>query len=176
MAVQTLSVLRRPWVGLSTIAVGLTFLGLFLTLDEFLFLTPYLVFSIPSERLGTLGLDLSISVLSGSVISISIFELRNSPLKRSPSTKTGMLGIFTSLVAGACPCYYLVPLLAVAGGAGGVLGAIGIAFYTYQIPVKIGSLALLTFVSLSLERGLATSCKVSIAKEKTDNNNHHPPK
>ena len=173
MAVQTLSVLRKPWVGLSTIAVGLTFLGLFLTLDEFLFLRPYLVFSIPPERLGTLALDFSISLLSGSVISISIFELRNSPLKRSPSTKTGMLGILTSLVAGACPCYYLVPLLAVAGGAGGILGAIGIAFYTYQIPVKIGSLALLTFVSLSLERGLATSCKAPITLNTDDNN---PPK
>ncbi len=76
-----------------------------------------------------------------------------------------MLGIFPALVAGACPCYYLVPLLAVAGGVGGVLGAVGIAFYTYQIPVKIASLALLAFVSLSLERSLAASCKVPITPD-----------
>jgi hypothetical protein len=162
VAVQTFSVLRRPWIGLSAVVIALAFTGLFLTLDEFLYLQPYLVLFISSEKLGVLGLDLAISALSGSVISLSIFELRNLPPKSGPSTKPGMLGIFTALVAGACPCYYLVPLLAVAGGVGGVLGAIGIAFYTYQIPVKIASLALLALVSLSLERSLTASCKVPI--------------
>ena len=147
-------------VGLSAVVITLTFIGLFLTLDEFLFLRPFLVLYVPSDRLGSLGLDIILSALSGSVISLSVFELRNLPRKGNPSTKTGMLGIVTALVAGACPCYYLVPLLAIAGGVGGVLGAIGIAFYTYQIPVKIVSLALLVFVSLSLERGLVASCKV----------------
>lgn len=152
--------MRRPRVGLSAIVITLTFMGLFLIFDEFLFLRPFLVLYVPSDRLGSLGLDIALSALSGSVISLSVFELKNLPRKGNPSTKTGMLGIVTALVAGACPCYYLVPLLAIAGGAGGVLGAIGIAFYTYQIPVKIASLALLVFVSLSLERGLVASCKV----------------
>lgn len=164
MAPQTLSVLRRPWIGLSTAVISLTFTGLFLYLEEFLFLKPFLVLYFPTERLGSLALDLAISVLSGIVISLSLFELRNLP-KGNPSTKAGLLGIVTGLVAGACPCYYLFPLLAVAGGAGGALGVIGIAFYTYQIPVKIASLALLTVVSLSLERGLAASCKVPMATE-----------
>ncbi len=145
--------------------ISLTLTGLFLYLDEFLFIRPFLVLYVPPERVGGLGLDLALSTLSGSVISLSLFELRNLPGKGSPSAKTGMLGIVIALVAGACPCYYLFPLLAVAGGVGGVLGAIGIAFYTYQIPVKIASLSLLILASLSLEKGLTAYCKVPIATD-----------
>jgi hypothetical protein len=48
--------------------------------------------------------------------------------------------------------------LAVAGGAGGTLAFIGITLDTYQVPVKIVSLALISFVGFTLERSLRASC------------------
>ena len=68
--------------------------------------------------------------------------------------------MLAAVVAGACPCYYLVPLLALAGGAGGVLGALGIFLYNLQIPIKLLSLALLGFVLLMLERSLVAYCRI----------------
>lgn len=72
--------------------------------------------------------------------------------------KIGIAGIVAAFLAGACPCYYLVPLLAVAGGVGGALGTVGILFYAYQLPVKLASVVLLIFVSFSLERSIRASC------------------
>ncbi len=107
-----------------------------------------------------LALDLAVSLLSGVVIVLSIYQLRNTPFRKSAGSGIGLAGIVAALVAGACPCYYLVPLLVVAGGAGGVLGAVGIFFYSIQIPIKLASLALLAVTTLVLERSLRAACAI----------------
>jgi hypothetical protein len=84
--------------------------------------------------------------------------------------RAGLGGIVIAFVAGACPCYYLVPLLAVAGGAGGTLVTVGIIFEAYQIPLKLISVALLGTVMYTLERSLRAACAVkpSASVEKVD--------
>lgn len=126
--------------------------------DEFLFVAPYFTFYLSTDRVATFVLDAAVSVLSGVVLSLSVYQLRAVPNGARRQGKIGVAGIVAALVAGACPCYYLVPLLAVAGGVGGALGALGILFYAYQLPVKFASAALLIFVSFSLERSLRASC------------------
>jgi hypothetical protein len=69
-----------------------------------------------------------------------------------------MLGIFAALLAGACPCYYLVPLLAIAGIIGGTLGEVGILLNSFQIPIKLGALVILVVATYKLNK--SGVCKI----------------
>lgn len=161
LTLQVAAVLRRPAFALSSAAVAAVFALVFLYLDEFYFVSPYLVVYVDSGRLPVFLLDLTVSALSGIVITLSIFEIRAFPRHTGSSGRTGLIGIVAAFIAGACPCYYLVPLLAVAGGAGGALATLGILFSSYQTPIKLGSVALLLFTTFSQERSLRAACEVS---------------
>jgi len=152
--------LRRPAFALSTFAIALLFALVFLYFDAFYFFVPYFTVFIPPERLPILLLDVAISSLSGVVLSLSVYEIRTFPNLRGGPKQVGAAGIIAAFIAGACPCYYLVPLLAVAGGTGGILGTIGILFFNYQIPIKLGSFALLIFTTFTVERALRAACEV----------------
>jgi hypothetical protein len=162
MTVQTVQVLRRPAFGLVTISIAAIFAFTFLFFDDFVFISPYFVLFVTPDRLPFLGLDLSISTLSGTVMALSIYQIRNTPIRKATNTKVGLTSVIAALIAGACPCYYLVPLLAVAGGAGGVLGALGIFLFTVQTPIKLASLVLLSFVLFTLERSLRAACEIPV--------------
>jgi len=127
--------------------------------NGFLFLFPYYVVYVPAEEILSLGLDITTSIISGVVIVASVYGIKTVGTG-GEQAKGGMAGIILAFVAGACPCYYLVPLLAVAGGAGGVLGVLGVYLDAYQIPIKLLSLLLLGGVAFSLERSLRASCIV----------------
>jgi hypothetical protein len=157
---QVFQALRKPSYSLGAGVIALLFGILFVYFDGFLFLFPYPVFYLPADGLLTFGLDLSTSILAGTVIAASVYGIKN--LRKGGSqAKGGLAGIIVALVAGACPCYYLLPLLAVAGGAGGVLGVLGIYMNAYQLPIKVISLALLATVAFSLERSLRASCDIT---------------
>jgi hypothetical protein len=160
MALQIVGVLGRPAHGLTALAIAVLFGATFLYFDEFLFFAPYFVLYIPPWDIGLLAVDLAVSVLSGVTIVSSIFQMKNVPRMGSRQGQVGVVGMVAALLAGACPCYYLVPLLAVAGGAGGALATVGILFDTYQLPIKLLSLTLLAAVTCTLERSLRASCNV----------------
>jgi len=159
---QIFTVLRRPIFALSSFTVALVFSLVFLYFDAFYFVSPYPVVYVEPGRLPILLLDLVISVLSGIVLTLSMYEIRSIPRRTGVRGRTGLLGIVAAFVAGACPCYYLVPLLAIAGGAGGVLAAVGIVFFDYQVPIKLGSLALLLSTALLQERSLRAACELPV--------------
>lgn len=162
MAPQLLGVLRKPTFGLLSLGISLSFAFLFLYSDSFIFFFPHFVVFVPLDSTPYLLLDLVISALSGTAISGSIYQLRFAPYASSRTAGAGLLGMLAAVIAGACPCYYLVPLLALAGGAGGVLGALGIFLYNLQIPIKLLSLALLGFVLFVLERSLVAYCRIPL--------------
>src|SRR3989449_5941308 len=170
MSPQVLDALRRPVYASGALGISAVFGILFLYLDQFLFLAPYFIFFVPSEGLGLFALDLLLSALSGIVIAFSVFQIRYTPRLSMGQARAGLGGIVIAFIAGACPCYYLVPLLAVAGGAGGALVTVGIVFEAYQIPLKLLSLTLLGAVMYTLERSLRASCaiKLSPSEEKAD--------
>jgi hypothetical protein len=160
MQIQTIGVLKRPFPALSIFSISVLFGLVFLYFDGFYFVSPYMVAFIPFDRLPILALDIGVSVLSGLVLTVSTHEIQSFPNQKGAFRRAGFAGILAAFLAGACPCYYLLPLLAIAGGAGGVLGAFGILFNDYQVPIKLGSLALLLFTSFTLERSLRAACAI----------------
>ncbi len=160
--VQVLMVIRRPRYLLPSLLIAIMISLIFLYLDEFYFVSPYFVAYVDPSRATVFMLDLAVSLLSGIVLVVSVYEIRTFPNLRGSYRKTGMAGIVAAFVAGACPCYYLVPLLATLGGVGGALGTLGILLYDYQVPIKLGSLGLLAFTTFTLERGLRAACAIPV--------------
>jgi hypothetical protein len=162
LAVQIAAVLRRPLYALPGFAIAVVTSSLFLYLDEFYFVSPYFAVYIDPSRVPVFLLDIAISILSGIVVVASVYEIRTFAGSRGSYRKTGIAGIVAALVAGACPCYYLIPLLAILGGVGGALSAFGILLYSYEFPIKSGSLVLLVFTGFTLERGLRAACAIPV--------------
>ncbi len=160
MAVQIFAVLRRPQYALPVLVIAVATLLSFLYLDQFYFVSPYFAVYVDPSRVSVLLLDVAISGLSGIVLIASIYEIRTFPGLKGSYRRTGMAGVVAALVAGACPCYYLVPLLAVLGGVGGVLGTLGIILNNYEFQIKFGSLVLLGSTTFTLERGLRAACAI----------------
>jgi hypothetical protein len=126
--------------------------------DQFLFIAPYFVFYVPSTGIAILALDMLLSILTGVVLVVSLQQVRSARSKGT--TYTGVLAIVAALFAGACPCYYLAPLLTIAAGVSGALGAIGILLNAYQLEVKTASVVLLLIVLWALERNAKMACRL----------------
>jgi len=150
--------LKTPSLLAATILVAVSYGLLLMFVDQFLFIAPYLVFYVPPAGFGILALDVLLSTLTGIVLVVSLRQVWSGRSKGSAST--GIVGILVALFAGACPCYYLVPLLAVVGGVGGVLGAVGALLNAYQLEVKTASVVLLLIVSWALERSARMACRI----------------
>ncbi|MCS4538759.1 MAG: hypothetical protein HYY67_07885 [Thaumarchaeota archaeon] len=162
MAIQMLQTLKIPMFAMIALTIA-TFFGFTLFyFDEFLFLTPYLTFYVPVEKIGNFATDILLSLLTGVVMANSLNQIRLVSSMKSANSKFGVVGIFGALLSGACPCYYLLPLLTLTGVAGGMLGVLGIMLYTYQLPMKLASLGLLALMMFSLERSLKASCGIRL--------------
>jgi hypothetical protein len=143
----------------SVLAAGImvTYGVVLLFLDQFLFFAPYFTVYVPASESLTLILDFALTVLTTLVLTVSIRQIVIQRGGSGPTT-TGMMGIITALLAGACPCYYLVPLLAVAGTIGGALGAVGILLNAFQLPIKFVATLMLLFAVYKLEK--SGVCKI----------------
>jgi hypothetical protein len=127
-------------------------------LDQFLFIAPYFVFYVPLPGIAILALDTLLSILTGIVLVVSLQQVRSAGSKGT--AYTGFLAIVGALFAGACPCYYLAPLLTIAAGVGGALGAIGILLNGYELEVKAACVVLLLIVSWALEKNARIACRL----------------
>ncbi len=125
--------------------------------DSFLFFAPYFIFYVQASAYPSLLLDIALTILTAIVLTVSIRQIS---LQRQggKASKTGTVGIIAALLAGACPCYYLVPLLAVAGTLGGALGAVGILLNAYQIPIKVAAVLILVAATYQLNK--SGVCKI----------------
>ncbi len=123
-----------------------------LSFDSFLFFAPYFTFYLPASAYANLLLDLLLTFLTAIMLTVSIRQISLQRQSGSAS-KTGVLGLGTiaAVLAGACPCY-LVPLLAVAGGIGGALLAVGIMLNALQIPIKLGAMLILVVAAYKLNK------------------------
>jgi uncharacterized membrane protein YkvI len=135
--------------------------------DQFLFFAPYFTVYVPVSRIANLILDLILTFLTAIVLTVSVRQIF---LQRQGgrASKTGVLGVVAALLAGACPCYYLIPLLAVTGTVGSALGAIGTFLNIFQIPVKLGAILILAFAACKLNK--SGICKIRFSSQHVQNN------
>jgi hypothetical protein len=150
--------LKTPSLLVATILVVVSYGLLLMFVDQFLFVAPYFVFYVPLTGLAILALDMLLSTLTGIVLVVSLQQVRSGRSKGTPYT--GVLAIIAALIAGACPCYYLLPVLTIAAGIGSALGAIGILLNAYQLEVKTASAVVLLIVSWGLEKNARMTCRL----------------
>jgi len=149
---------RDPRYGLLAAVILMVYGVTLLFFDQFLFFEPYFIFYVGPSGVESFVLDVVLTLLTTLVLSVSIRQILLQRGFGGP-TKTGALGILAALLAGACPCYYLVPLLAVAGTLGGVLGAAGILLNAFQIPIKLAATLILILAAYKLNK--SGVCKIT---------------
>jgi hypothetical protein len=158
MSLLILRTFQNPVYVIVMLVVMVGYSVLLMFLDQFLFLTPYFVIYVRPNDIGILVIDIVLSLLTGFVAVVSFREIKSSFGQTKGATRIGLLGMLTALIAGSCPCYYLVPMLTIAGGFGGVLGAAGILLSVYQLPIKLISVLILLLAGYGLEMNARRAC------------------
>src|SRR5208337_2805208 len=137
------------------------------------FFAPYFTFYVSTSAYASLILDLLLTFLTAIVLTVSIRQI-SFQRQGGSTSKTGMLGILAALLAGACPCYYLVPLLAVAGTIGGALGAVGILLNAFQIPIKLGAMLILVVATSKLNKSGYARLSLCLKESHKSNDSNDP--
>lgn len=128
-----------------------------LILSEYIFLEPYFVGHIPNGTEFGFSLILIISGLSGLVLPMNIFRIN---ILKDSKRKIGggVLGSFLGAAAGACSCGPIgFALISTFGSIGGTTSA----FLTnYEIPIRLGAIAVLGIAYYTTVKSLKVECKV----------------
>ena len=135
-------------------------ISLFFTLSiisEYIFLEPYLVFSVYTETAFNFLLVLILSILAGIVVSMNIFRVKLA--KKSKSVGASLTGTIIGASAGACSCgpigFSVITTF-------GTAGSIATAFLTnYEIPLRLISICILIIMLITTMRAIPAECKIN---------------
>lgn len=152
-------VYSQPKYFLLALAIAFSVAITMFLLDGFLFLSPVLVFFLPTEKLLDFSLLVLISGLSGLVAPMAIYSYSN---LRSRNVGQGTLGAFGSLfgmVTGVCGCSSVGFALITSLGA---VGTAGTAFLSnFQLPLRLLSISLLVVSLIYANRSITRECKIT---------------
>lgn len=135
------------------------FLGLFFPLaivTEFIFFEPSFLFYIPVYATFDFVGILIISILTGLVLSMSIFRIRFLQAS-TKKLRSGLLGSIVGAGAGACCGGIGFALISIFGAVGGAATAF---LANFEIPLRIASIVILSFTYVMIVRDLNRECKV----------------
>ena len=143
----------------STISILIT-LGLFFSLSivsEYLFIEPYVVFSVYPETAFNFSLIVIISILAGMVVGMNIFRVRL--VKKVRKIGSSITGTVIGASAGACSCgpigFSIITTF-------GTTGSIASSFLTnYEIPLRLISIAILVLVLWTTLKSVSRECKIT---------------
>ena len=140
------------------ILIGIFFL-LFIPLiiiSEFLFLEPFLVFSIYPETTLSFFLIVTLSLFSAFAVSMNIYRVKL--IKETKKISSSIVGTVIGASAGACSCGPIAfSIIATFGTAGSIVSS----FLTvYEIPIRLTSIGILVMVIFVTTRSLSRECKV----------------
>ena len=141
----------------------LIFIGIFFLLfipliiiSEFLFLEPFLVFSIYPETTLSFSLIVTLSLFSAFAVSMNIYRVKL--IKETKKIGSSIIGTIIGASAGACSCGPIAfSIIATFGTA----GSIASSFLTvYEIPIRLTSIGILVIVIFVTTKSLSRECKV----------------
>ena len=141
-------------------SIGIFFLLLLplITISEFLYLEPFLVFSIYSETILSFILIVILSCLSAVAVSLNIYRVKL--IKETKKLGTTILGTIFGASAGACSCGPIAFSLITTFG---TAGSIATSFVTtYEIPIRLISIGILLVVIYVTIKSLSRECKVNL--------------
>jgi len=139
------------------------FIGLFLPLiyvSEYLFFEPYLLFYVAEYDILNFVSILVICILTGLVLSMSIFRIRFLQAS-TKKLRSGLLGSIIGAGAGACCGGIGIALISIFGAIGGVATSI---LTNFEIPLRVISIGILVFTYFMIVRDLNKECKVKFDK------------
>ena len=140
------------------ILIGIFFL-LFIpliTISEFLFFEPFLVFSIYPETTLSFSLIVTLSLFSAFAVSMNIYRVKL--IKETKKIGSSIIGTIIGASAGACSCGPIAfSIIATFGTA----GSIASSFLTvYEVPIRLTSIGVLVIVIFVTTKSLSRECKV----------------
>ncbi len=126
-------------------------------ISEYIFVSPYLVMHVPLNGILGFALIIAVSVLSGIVISMNVYRIR---LLQQSKTKMGgsLFGSIIGASAGACSCG---PVGFAVISTFGTIGGVATAFLSnYEIPLRLGAIAILAYTYYATTKALTSECKL----------------
>jgi len=144
----------------SYILISITiFLSLFfplITISEFLFFEPFLVFSIYPETIISFLLIVTLSFLSALAVSMNLYRVKL--IKETRKIGSSIIGTIIGASAGACSCG---PIAFSVITTFGTVGSIASSFLTiYEIPIRLASIGILIVVIYVTTKSLSRECKI----------------
>jgi hypothetical protein len=138
------------------ICVAIIFWIAFNVLDQLLFFSPFLDFYLPASAAPNFILSTATSVLMGLVVSINVYIVQSLKLKKNASASL-FSGTTLGMISGACASCTSLSFLLISTFGG--LGAVASTFLsTFQIPLRLVSIALLVWAIYSSSRRITSSC------------------
>lgn len=157
--VQTLKLVfsSRLYIVFASVIFTFMLIGL-LVISEYIFLEPYIIGHIQQGTEFGFVLIVILSILSALVIPMNVYRINI--LKKSKGKMSGsVFGSFIGAIAGACSCG---PIGFTVISTFGSVGATALAFLTnFELPIRIGAIALLAFTYYATVKLLKIECKVS---------------
>ncbi|HEY4681007.1 MAG TPA: hypothetical protein VIH04_07060 [Nitrosarchaeum sp.] len=156
--VQTLRLVfsNRFYIVLSSVIFTFMLIGL-LVISEYIFFEPYLIGHIPQGTEFGFVLIVILSVLPAVVFPMNIYRINI--LKKSKGKMSGsVFGSFIGSVAGACSCG---PVGFTVITTFGSVGVTALTFLTnFELPIRIGAIALLAFTYYTTVKSLKIECNI----------------
>lgn len=126
-------------------------------LSEYLFLEPFIIFSVYQNTTLNFSLIVILSILAGIVVSMNVFRVKL--IKNTKKMSGSIIGTIIGASAGACSCgpigFSVITTF-------GTAGSIASSFLTnYEIPLRLLSVGILVLVFVTTMKSLSVDCKIN---------------
>ena len=127
-------------------------------LSGFIFTEPFFIFHVTEASSFSFVLIIGVSVMSAIVIPMNVYRIKT--LQKSTSKIGGsVIGSIIGAPAGICSCGPIG--FSIISTFGTVAGTAAAFLTNYEIPLRIGSIALLCLVYYTTTRSISSECKIS---------------
>ena len=127
-------------------------------LSGFIFTEPFFIFHVTEASSFSFVLIIGVSVMSAIVIHMNVYRIKT--LQKSTSKIGGsVIGSIIGASAGICSCGPIG--FSIISTFGTVAGTAAAFLTNYEIPLRIGSIALLCLVYYTTTRSISSECKIS---------------